>query len=112
MRAPERAETNFKWRPAPASSWYAGVVSIVEGKPNLSSILLFGDELPDKLHQVRSVGIVSASYSGILPEYISALQTAVSSEFGMQIETLGTMPPPVAPGETIPDFADYLQLSE
>lgn len=112
MRAPESAETNFKWRPSTASAWYAGAVSIVEGNPQLSKILFFGDGALDKLCMVYAQGKVSEPSNAIPSEYVEPIKADVASAFGMQIETFGTLQPPVAPGEIIPDFADYMQISE
>ena len=112
MRVPESTKTSFKWRPGPAYAWYAGAVSVVEGKPSLSSILLFGDGAIDNLYMVYAQGKLSEGGNSMEPNDVLALKADVASAFGMQIETLGTTPPPVEPGETIQDFADYLQLSD
>lgn len=111
MRAPQRAETKFKWRDSPNSAFYAGTIVAVPGNAGASSIQLFGTAYPDALYQVGENGKVFSNAGGILPAYITSIKNKVEALVGMRIENVTAATPPVEPGQTISDFADYVDLS-
>lgn len=111
MRAPQRAETKFKWRDSPASSFYAGTIVAVSGNPDASSIQLYGTSFPSELYQVGSDGKVFTSTGGILTSDVAVIKNAVENLVGIRIENVSSAVPPVAPGETISDFGQYVDLS-
>ena len=111
MRAPQRAETKFKWRDSPASSFYAGTIVAVPNNPDASSIQLFGTAFPSELYQIGENGKVFTSTGGILSSDIATIKNKVEALAGMRIENVTAAVPPVEPGQTISDFGSYVDLT-
>lgn len=101
----------FKWRDGPNSAFYAGTIVAVSGNADASSIQLFGAVYPSALYQVLENGKISSNAAGILPAYITSIENKVEALVGMRIENVTAATPPVEPGQTISDFADYVDLS-